>query len=129
MLTVDGIGYEERGEGEAVLLIHGGSVAALFVPLMREPILSERYRLVRYHRRGFSGSAALAGEDKLSGQDYAGVQVKDALAVLRGCGVQRAHVVGHSGGGWVAVQLALDAPGVVLSARSVHDGRGQSFIP
>jgi pimeloyl-ACP methyl ester carboxylesterase len=115
MLDADGLGYEDHGDGEAVLMIHGAAIATTFVPLMREPILSERYRVIRYHRRGFSGSTELAGEDKFPGHAYAAIQVQDALTVLRSAGVDKVHVIGHSGGGWVGVQLALDAPDVVHS--------------
>ncbi len=116
MLSTGAIGYEERGDGEAVLLIHGSGIAVTsFVPLMKEPVLADRFRLIRYHRRGYSESASLSGEDKLSGQDYADLQAKDAVAVLRHAGVHRTHVVGHSSGGWIAVQLAMREPDIVHS--------------
>ena len=100
--------YEIRGDGEPALLIHGSHVAAAFLPLMEEPAL-ESYRLIRYHRRGFAGSSDIDGPFAMA--DQAG----DALALLRHLGVDRVHVIGHSYGGAAALQLALDAPGVVHS--------------
>jgi pimeloyl-ACP methyl ester carboxylesterase len=42
-------------------------------------------------------------------------QAADCRALLRGLGNDRAHVVGHSSGGVIALQLALAAPEVVHS--------------
>ena len=100
--------YEVRGHGEPVLLIHGSIVAAAFRPLMSEPAL-QGYQLIRYHRRGLANSSAPAGPFRIEDQ------AADALAVLQHVGIEKAHIVGHSYGGVVALQLALDAPTVVKS--------------
>jgi pimeloyl-ACP methyl ester carboxylesterase len=109
MLKAEGLEYESHGEGEPVLLIHGSHVADAFLPLTREIALAERYRLIRYHRRGFAGS------DEHSGPFSIEEQARDALALLKHLGLDRAHVVGHSYGGVTSVQLALDAAHVVHS--------------
>lgn len=100
-----GLEYEVDGnpDGEAVLLIHAGTATA-YAPLMLEPVLADRYRLVRFHRRGFAGS------DRFDGPVTIDACVRDALALLAHLGIEEAHVVGHSGSGVVALQLALDAP-------------------
>ena len=100
--------YEIRGDGEPVLLIHGSHFAGSFLSLMDEPSLAS-YRLIRYYRRGFAGSTEHAGPFSIERQ------AADALALLQHLGVERAHVVGHSYGGVIALQLALDAPDVVHS--------------
>ena len=99
--------YVVSGAGEPVLLIHGAFLADAFAPLLAEPALTDRYRVISYHRRGFAGSAPAGGEASITRQ------AADARALLAHLGVQRAHVVGHSYGGCVALQLALDAPAVV----------------
>src|SRR4029453_9876915 len=55
--TVNGVEleYESRGSGEPVLLI-SPVLADGFMPLVAEPALSDRYQLVRYHKRGWCGS-------------------------------------------------------------------------
>ena len=100
--------YEIRGRGEPVLLIHGSHIAGAFLPLMIEPSLAN-YRLIRYHRRGFAESTKHEGPFSIEDQ------AADALGLLRHLGVERAHIVGHSYGGVIAMQLAHDAPEVVQS--------------
>jgi pimeloyl-ACP methyl ester carboxylesterase len=98
--------YEVRGQGEPVLLIHGAMIADLLLPLAAEPALS-RYQVIRVHRRGYGGSSP-AGDSFSVAQDAA-----DAAALLRHLGVARAHVVGHSTGGIVAMELAAAFPDMV----------------
>lgn len=102
--------YEIRGNGEPVLLIHGGFIAASYVPLMGEPALAN-HRLIRYHRRGYAGSTKHEAGASFS----IARQAADALALLRHLRIERAHIVGHSYGGVIALQLALDAPKAVHS--------------
>jgi pimeloyl-ACP methyl ester carboxylesterase len=109
MLKVEGLEYEVTGHGDAVLLIHGALVADALLPLTREPALADRYRLIRYRRRGHGGSDAVPAVFSIE------QQAQDALALMTHLGVTRAHVVGHSGGGTIAIQLALDAPSLVHS--------------
>ncbi len=110
--NIDGITleYEVQGSGEPVVLIHGGFIAAeSFAPLVAESVLRDRFRLVRYHRRGYAGSSHPDGPLPISGQ------AADCLALMQCLGIQQAHVVGHSYGGAIALQLALDAPEAVRS--------------
>jgi uncharacterized protein (TIGR02118 family) len=101
--------YEERGSGEPVLLVHGSILADAFAPLLGESPLTERYRVISYHRRGFAGSARPEGEVSIARQ------AADARALLAHLGIARAHIVGYSYGGIIALQLAVDAPDVVHS--------------
>jgi pimeloyl-ACP methyl ester carboxylesterase len=53
--------YETQGSGEPVVLIHPGHFADWFTPLLNEPALTDRYRVVSYHRVGCAGSSHIAG--------------------------------------------------------------------
>lgn len=105
-LRTDGVtlDYLMSGSGEPAVFIHGAFVADAFRPLASEPSLADRYRLILYHRRGYGGSSRAPGPVNLS------TQVRDCLALLEHLEVAQAHVVGHSFGGAVALQLALQAP-------------------
>jgi pimeloyl-ACP methyl ester carboxylesterase len=109
--NVDGLEleYETRGSGEPVVLVHAGIFAAWFKPLLDEPALTGRYRVVSYHRVGYAGSSRVAGPVSIP------QQAAHLRSLMRHLGIERAHVVGHSSGGNIALQLALDAPEMVHS--------------
>jgi pimeloyl-ACP methyl ester carboxylesterase len=95
--------YEVRGDGEPVVLVHAGVFADWFNPLLEEPALTSRYRLVRYHRIGYAGSSRVEGPVSIA-QQAAHLQ-----SLMRYLGIERAHFVGHSSSGNIILQLALDA--------------------
>jgi pimeloyl-ACP methyl ester carboxylesterase len=100
--------YEVRGTGAPVLLIHCVLCAASFAPLMNEPALRE-YRLLRYHRRGYAGSSRAVAPVTIPDQ------AADVAGLAGHLGLGPMHVVGHSYGGLIALQFALDYPGLVGS--------------
>jgi pimeloyl-ACP methyl ester carboxylesterase len=95
--------------GEPVVLVHGALIADALVPLRREVALTDRYRLISYRRRGHAGSSRT--DRALTIAD----QAADCRDLMRALRIERAHVAGHSFGGLIALQLALDAPQVVRS--------------
>jgi len=104
------IEYEVQGRGDPVLLIPLSVVIdGLARPLFSQQELVSHYRLIHYHRRGWMGSTR--GQAPLTIARMA----LDAAALMRHLNVKRAHVVGHSIGALVALQLALDEPTLVHS--------------
>src|SRR5262249_34503543 len=101
--------FTDVGSGEPVVLIHGSHIADAVAPLLGEPSLADRYRLILYHRRGFASSSHPS--QPLSIADHAA----DCRELMRALGLERVHVVGYSFGGVIALQLALDFPSAVHS--------------
>jgi pimeloyl-ACP methyl ester carboxylesterase len=99
--------FDDQGSGEPVILIHGSGPADSFLPVAIEPAVRDDYRVIRYHRRGSAGSSPVQGPVAMTRQ------ATDCRALLGALGIAKAHVVGHSYGGAVALQLGLDAPEVV----------------
>lgn len=102
------IAYEREGVGPPVLLIQGvGVIGAGWRPQVEG--LRDRFTLASFDNRGIGRSRAAAGPTSIE------AMAADALALLDALGWARAHVVGHSMGGLIAEQLALDAPERVRS--------------
>jgi pimeloyl-ACP methyl ester carboxylesterase len=99
--------YDVSGSGDPVLLISTGPIADSFLPLVSEPALAARYRLIRYHQRRMP--AGTNGPAPVRFAQHAA----DAAALLGHLGIRRAHVAGHSTGADIALQLAVDRPEVV----------------
>lgn len=109
--SLDGVtlDYTISGGGEPIVLVHAGIFADWFKPLLGEPALSARHRVLSYHRIGYAGSSRVAGPVSIA------QQAAHLRALMRQLGIPRAHLVGHSSGGNIALQLALDAPEMVQS--------------
>jgi 3-oxoadipate enol-lactonase len=109
--TVDGVtlDYAVWGAGEPVVLVHAGIFADWFRPLLGESALTGRHRVLTYHRAGYAGSSRVPGPVSVA------QQAAHLRSLMRQLGIPRAHVVGHSSGGNIALQLALEAPEMVQS--------------
>jgi pimeloyl-ACP methyl ester carboxylesterase len=110
---LDGVSldYEFWGHatGEPVVLVHAGIFADWFKPLRDEPALTGKYRVLNYRRVGYAGSSRLPGPLSLA------QQAGHLRALMQKLGIPRAHLVGHSSGGNIALQLALESPEMVQS--------------
>ena len=102
--------YEEAGEGTPILFIHefAGDHRS-WEPQVR--YFSRRYRCVSYCARGYAPSDV---PDALEAYSQAQA-VADAVAVLDAAGIERAHVVGLSMGGFCTLHLGLCHPERALS--------------
>ena len=101
--------YDVSGTGEPVIFIPGALIAEVFRPLLNEPSIGTGYKRIIYHRRGYGDSTFSSSSVTLA------QQVADCRSMLRHLGIKRAHFVGHSIGGSICVQLAIDAPDAVHS--------------
>jgi pimeloyl-ACP methyl ester carboxylesterase len=119
LATLDGIDleYEIRGAGEPVVLIHAGVFADFFRPLLDEPALIDWYSVLSYHRVGYGRSSPAAGAAGIA------EQAAQCRVLMAEAGIDRAHVVGHSSGACIALQLALDSPEVVGSLALMEAAR------
>jgi pimeloyl-ACP methyl ester carboxylesterase len=122
MKRIAGLEYEQRGDGEPVLFIHGAFIADTFAPMMRSSDL-DGYRLIRYRRRGHAGSDAMPAGYSIADQ------ARDARELLDALGVKRAHVVGHSLGGVIAMEMALSQAEAVGTLSVLEPACHQQLVP
>ena len=101
------IEYSVQGQGEPILLVHAGGFADWFRPMAASHTLSG-FAVVLVRRAGYGENSP---KRSLSLKDHA-----RHLAVLAAeAGVYSLHLVGHSSGGLIALQLASDHPELVHS--------------
>ncbi len=109
--TLNGIRahYETYGAGDPVLLVSGLSAPAVNW-LFKVRDLSPRYRVITLDNRGVGETEAPAAAAYSTAQ-----LAEDARALLDHLSVERAHVVGASMGGTIAMELAIRHPKRVQS--------------
>jgi 3-oxoadipate enol-lactonase len=96
----ESIYFEVSGSGDAVVFSHGlgGNHASWF---QQVGPFSERYRVITWDQRGFGNSTRTTGR---VGPDPA---ASDLAALLDHLGIERAHIVGQSMGGWTSMAFTL----------------------
>ncbi|MFI1968493.1 alpha/beta hydrolase [Streptomyces cinnamoneus] len=105
---------EERGAADAppLLLIMGAQASGMGWPDELVDALAVHHRVIRYDHRDTGRSTWPFDRQPYAITDLA----HDAVAVLDGLGVDRAHIVGLSLGGMLAQLLIADHPDRLLSA-------------
>ena len=102
------LAYDIEGEGPDLLMIVGTASSRPLWALVR-PALARSFRTIAFDNRD-------CGESTIAGEPYGFSELAaDAVAVLNAAGARKAHVLGHSMGGAIAQQFALDFPERVAS--------------
>jgi pimeloyl-ACP methyl ester carboxylesterase len=109
-VVVDGIqiAFRVAGDGPPVVLIHAAGLADFFAPLQNS-VLQRRARVISYHRIGYGRSGAAPKSMQI------GDQARHCQDLLEQLGYETAHVVGHSSGGVIALELARRSPQTVAT--------------
>lgn len=100
--------YQEHGQGQPILCIHGTSSSAMVWAAAVES-LAQLGRVIVYDRRGCTRSERPEPYETTSVCEHA----EDAAALLRALGGVPAVLIGRSYGGDVALDLAIRSPDVV----------------
>jgi pimeloyl-ACP methyl ester carboxylesterase len=101
------IHYEIEGSGPPVVLQHGITLSlGCWAQFGYVDALREKHRLILIDARAHGESDTPADLALCNTEAMAG----DVLAVMEHCGVERAHYIGYSMGGWIGFLLAGLAP-------------------
>jgi pimeloyl-ACP methyl ester carboxylesterase len=102
---IDGVRvrYEDRGEGPAVVLVHGFA-SSLETWLAVAPVLAKTHRVLSLDLKGFGWT------DRPEGDYSPPAQAKLVLDLMKARGIEQADVVAHSWGTSIALQMAMIAP-------------------
>ena len=110
-IRLDGGGayYEVQGEGEPMLLLHGGMAT------LREwdaiiPLLTDRFQTIAYDRAGIGRSSGRAFQ-----ADIVANGVEELAAIKESLGLERVYLFGSCIGGAIALSYAARSPASVRS--------------
>ena len=112
LTTEDGVKlhYEESGSGTPIVFVHEfAGDWRTWEPQLRH--FSRRYRCIAYNARGYPPSDVPADVERYSQQRAR----DDILAVLDALGIERAHIVGNSMGGFATLHFGMAYPARALS--------------
>ena len=104
-----------RGDGDAVILLHGfPQTSAAWQPLI-DAAAGSGYRVIAFDQRGYSPGARPGGIAAYTKTHL----VSDVLGVANAAGFKRFHLVGHDWGSAVAWSVLMAYPDRVLSLSSL----------
>jgi pimeloyl-ACP methyl ester carboxylesterase len=95
--------YETQGAGTPLVLISGLGYSAWQWHRLA-PLLAQHFQVITLDNRGVGWS------DKPAGPYTASLLAADIVGLLDALGIEQAHVLGHSMGGFIAQALALEYP-------------------
>lgn len=111
--------YEVTGQGNAIVFLHGmtGSTRDW---ANQVSLLSPKYRVVARDQRGHGKSAAPDKEEQYSIPIF----VDDVVALLKKLGIKKCCLAGHSIGGFITLQFALEHPDMLAALILVDTSSG-----
>ncbi|GAA0966098.1 alpha/beta hydrolase [Acrocarpospora macrocephala] len=114
------VAYTDSGEGEPLILVHGGESDRGQFDALR-PFLGPGIRAISYDQRD-------TGDTVNSDEPYTIADLgADLAGLVESLGLDKAHVLGTSFGGMVAMHAALDHPERIQSVALVATTPNRSF--
>jgi pimeloyl-ACP methyl ester carboxylesterase len=115
-LAESGIEYFSQGQGQAIVLLPGGSLTVGYLDGLSQALAKAGYRVVRINLRGAGKSTGSATDVTLH------TLAADVAGVIEALKIQPVNLGGHAFGNRVARMLAADRPDLVRSVILVAAG-------
>lgn len=96
--------YEVHGEGEPLVLIQGVGGDLVTWSYFQIPEFSKKYRVIAFDNRGVGRTDAPDSPYSIQ------MMVEDTAGLLNALGIEKAHMLGLSMGGRIAMEFALKYP-------------------
>ncbi len=122
--------YYDRGEGDALLMVHGGQAGSTSNAQNWEQnidYLSKYFHVYAIDKLGM-GYTDNPKTDADYENYYAGV-VDHVYGFIQAVGIEKVHLIGHSQGGWPVTRIAVDHPELVKSLIVVDSGTMAPSLP
>ncbi len=103
------LAYVEVGQGDPVVFVHGG-LQDYRMWNAHAAVFAARYRVIAYSRRNHFPNA-VSGDGTPDGA--ADIHGEDLAALIKGLGLTRVHIVGHSSGAHTALFFAAHHPDLI----------------
>jgi pimeloyl-ACP methyl ester carboxylesterase len=120
---------ETHGEpgNEACLFISGaGANSSFWTNHLCDSLVRNGFFVIKYDHRDFGYSTKINWDKN----PYDFIQLaKDALIILDSLNVDKAHVIGHSMGGFIVQLLGIHYPGRLISMTSISSSTNSPDIP
>ncbi len=122
IININGVdlNYEISGQGEAIVFLHGytGSTQDWANQIR---VLSPKYKVIALDCRGHGKSAAPSKEEDYSVK----ILAEDVFGLLKMLNIEKCCLAGHSLGGFVALQLALEHQDMLTALVLVDTSSGE----
>ena len=99
--------YEIHGQGQPVVLIHGGGSTIQTTFGRTLPLFADHYRVIAVELQAHGHTSDRNNEESFQ-QDAA-----DVVALLQYLKIEKAHFIGFSNGGQTAMQIGMSYPAIV----------------
>lgn len=119
-LKTEQLTHQDTGSGPPIILIHGlASDHNIWAGII--PFLQEDYRVIAVDLRGHGSSSKTSGPYSME------LFSRDICSLLDSLNIRQAHFIGHSMGGAVAQEIAINNPDRVISLTLISSFAYQDF--